>query len=149
MRTNHRIASALVLALALIVPAGAMAGGLDGFLGELDIRASADLGAFKADLSLTFGTSESKVDGLFELMTKPGDVYMVLRLGEVAKQPLEQVVEAHQKNKGQGWGVIAKNLGIKPGSSEFHALKENRLSAHSGDESNKSSKKQGKGNGKG
>jgi hypothetical protein len=25
--------------------------------------------------------------------------------------------------KGQGWGVIAKSLGIKPGSPEFHALK--------------------------
>ena len=25
--------------------------------------------------------------------------------------------------KGQGWGAIAKDLGIKPGSAEFHALK--------------------------
>ena len=146
MKTTHRIVTMLVFALALIVPASSMAGGLDSFLSELDIKASVDLGAFKADLSITFGASESKVDGLFELMTKPGDVYMVLRLGEVAHQPLDLVVEEHRKHKGQGWGVIAKNLGIKPGSAEFHALKENRLSSQSG---NQSAAKPGKGKGKG
>ena len=141
MKSTRRTVTALIFGLALIVPAS-MAGGLESFLQELDVKASADLGAFKADLSITFGVSQPKVDGLFELMTKPGDVYMILRIGEVAKQPVEQVVAEHEKNKGQGWGVIAKNLGIKPGSSEFHALKENRLSSHSG---GKSSAKPGKG----
>jgi hypothetical protein len=119
-----------------------MAGGLESLLKEIDVTASADLGAFKADLSVTFGVSGPKVDGLFELMTSPADVYMTLRIGEVANQPVEQVVAEHKKSKGQGWGVIAKNLGIEPGSEEFHALKENRLSSHSG---GKSSGKQSKG----
>ena len=29
----------------------------------------------------------------------------------------------YKSDKGKGWGVLAKSLGIKPGSQEFHALK--------------------------
>ncbi len=127
MRSLRIAARALIFASAMIVPAAATAGGLDGFLDSLEVRASADLGSFKADLSLTFGVSEGKVDGLFEVMSKPSDVYMCLRIGEVANQPIDRVIEEHKRHKGQGWGVIAKNLGIKPGSAEFHALKSERL----------------------
>ena len=144
MKNRRRTVTALAFAFALMIPASTMAGGLEGFLKELDVTASADLGAFKADLSITFGVSKPKIDGLFELMTNPGDVYMTLRIGEVSRQPIEQVVAEHKKNKGQGWGVIAKNLGIKPGSEEFHALKEGRLSSHS---SGKSHGKTSKGKG--
>lgn len=132
MTRTPRTTTVLALALALTLPATVMAGGLDAFIKELDVKASADLGAFKADLSITFGVPEQKVNGLFELMTDPGDVYMTLRIGEVANQPIERVVAEHEKSKGQGWGVIAKNLGIKPGSAEFHALKEGRLASHGG-----------------
>ena len=59
--------------------------------------------------------------------------------------PPEHVVDQYRKNKGQGWGVIAKSLGIKPGSAEFHALKEGRLSAQT---RGNSSVKPGKSNGK-
>ena len=31
----------------------------------------------------------------------------------------------YEQDRGQGWGVIAKRMGIKPGSAEFHALKGN------------------------
>jgi hypothetical protein len=52
--------------------------------------------------------------------------------GGVAKQPIDRVVEEHRKHKGRGRGVIAKNLGIKPGSDEFHALKAGQLSSNNG-----------------
>ena len=145
MRSTRQVVAAVLFACVLIVPASTTAGGLQSFLGEIDVTASADLGAFKVDLSVTFGVSEPKIDGLFELMASPADVYMTLRIGEVANQPVEQVVAEHKKSKGQGWGVIAKNLGIKPGSNEFHALTEGRLSSHSG---GGSSGKQDKGKGK-
>jgi len=122
----------LLVASVLCVPATAMAAGLDSFLSEVDVRASADLGSFKADLSVTFGISDGKVDGLFSVFSKPSDVYMCLRVGEVAKQPVDRVVEEYKRNKGQGWGVIAKNLGIQPGSPEFHALKDGRLPSSGG-----------------
>lgn len=131
MKGSPIITRLLVVAAVLIISPAASAGGLDSFLGEVELRASADLGSFKADLSLTFGVSEREVSGLFSIMSKPSDVYMCLRVGEVAHQPVDRVVAEYRRSKGQGWGVIAKNLGIKPGSEEFHALKAGRLSGGS------------------
>ncbi len=145
MKSIRKVITALTFACALIVPVPAAAGGLDSFLGEIDITARADLGAFKADLRLSFGVSDSEIGGLFEVMSAPSDVYMCLRIGELAHQPLDKIVAAHKKHKGQGWGVIAKSLGIKPGSDEFHALKAGRLSSHSGGGSSAKKKHQGKG----
>jgi len=128
---DSRIVARLLLAVsALIVPAAAMATGLDSFLHDIEIRAGADMGSFKADLSVTFGVSGKQVDGLFQVMSRPSDVYMCLRIGELADQPVDRVVADYQRHKGQGWGVIAQNLGIKPGSEEFHALKAGRLPQH-------------------
>ena len=143
MNSSRKVIPACALACALLVSAPASAGGLDSFLAEIDVTASADLGAFKADLSLSFNVSDREVDGLFRVMSDPSDVYMCLRIGELADQPLEKVVAEHREHKGQGWGVIAKNLGIKPGSAEFHALKSGRLSSHSG--GGKSHKGKGRG----
>jgi hypothetical protein len=135
MKSIRQVITALAFACAVTVTAPATAGGLDSFLGELDVKAEADLGAFKVDLRISFGVSDEEIGGLFEIMSAPSDVYMCLRIGELADQPIDKVVEEHKKHKGQGWGVIAKNLGIKPGSTEFHALKAGRLSSHSGSES--------------
>ena len=141
MKNPRTIIPVLVLACALLFPGTATASGLESFLDEIEIRASKDMGSFRADLKLTFHVSDGTLDGLFEVMSNPSDVYMCLRIGEVAKQPIDRVVEEHQKHKGQGWGVIAKNLGIKPGSEEFHALKAGRLSSDgSGGSSGKKNK---------
>jgi hypothetical protein len=48
---------------------------------------------------------------------------MILRLGEMSNRPSEYVIEKYKSGKGKGWGALAKSLGIKPGSIEFHALK--------------------------
>ena len=111
-----------------------------------DVHASVDLGSFKADLSMTFDLSDDKVDAMFKVMSKPADVYMCLRVGEVTHQPIDRVVAEYKAHRGQGWGAIAKNLGIKPGSAEFHALKANRLPSG---ERRAAAAKPGKGNGKG
>ena len=55
---------------------------------------------------------------------EPADVYMVVEIAGIQKITVEKVVESYKKNKGKGWGVIAKELGIKPGSKEFKELKE-------------------------
>jgi hypothetical protein len=147
MRNSIYVARVLVLALILIAPSAASAAALEDFLDEVDIRASKDFGEFKADLSLTFNVSEGKINGMFEVMSKASDVYMCLRVGEVAHQPIDRVINVYQRYRGQGWGVIAKNLGIKPGSDEFHALKSGRLPNHqaSASSSQKKSNKGGKG----
>ena len=59
------------------------------------------------------------------LSTMPaGDVYMSAQVAQTINKPVEDVQKSYQKNKGKGWGVIAKELGIKPGSKEFHAMKD-------------------------
>ena len=37
---------------------------------------------------------------------------------------VELVLADYNKHRAKGWGAIARDLGIKPGSKEFHALKE-------------------------
>ncbi len=58
---------------------------------------------------------------------------MCFRVGQIASQPVEVVTKEYETNKGKGWGVIAKNLGIKPGSKEFHALKKDDFDGHDSD----------------
>ena len=53
-----------------------------------------------------------------------GDVYYACTLAQAAGRPCRDVADQYQQNPGQGWGVIAQRLGIKPGSAEFHRLKQ-------------------------
>jgi hypothetical protein len=78
---------------------------------------------------------------------------MCFQLGQWTKQPTEQIVNTYKANQGKGWGVLAKQMGIKPGSAEFHALKRGDLvfnghpiSDHEG--ANGKSKGKGKGHNK-
>jgi hypothetical protein len=48
----------------------------------------------------------------------------LLRLGEISERPIDLVIEKYRRNNGKGWGEVAKSLGIKPGSRQFHALKQ-------------------------
>jgi hypothetical protein len=54
----------------------------------------------------------------------PADVYMAAKVRILAHRSWDEVLREYKENKGKGWGVIAKNLGIKPGSREFHKLKD-------------------------
>ena len=53
----------------------------------------------------------------------PGDVYYACALASILGRPCRYVVDYYEANRGQGWGVVAQRLGIKPGSPEFHRLK--------------------------
>lgn len=53
----------------------------------------------------------------------PADVYMIGELAQTSGLPFATVANRFDANRGRGWGVIAKDLGIKPGSAQFHALK--------------------------
>ena len=53
----------------------------------------------------------------------PGDIYYACALAQVVGQPCRNVVDEWDRDHGQGWGVIAQRMGIKPGSAEFHRLK--------------------------
>ena len=135
-----------ILILFVFLPSFVLgASDLDGFIRNLNVEAKADLGAFKMRLSSQFGVPVPKVEAIIASVATPGDAYMCFRVGQVASQPVDVVAKEYQAHKGQGWGVIAKNLGIKPGSKEFHDLKKGNLG---GDDAS-ASKGKGKGKGKG
>lgn len=92
-------------------------------LNSMNVNAKLDLGKFKADLSLNYGLPATKIDNLFTLNMEPAEVFLALEIGHIINKPVDDVVTVYKANKGKGWGAIAKEMGIKPGSAEFHALK--------------------------
>ncbi|MEW6719366.1 MAG: hypothetical protein AB1346_02830 [Thermodesulfobacteriota bacterium] len=119
-----KIGLALALAAIVLFPAAGICGGdLDAFLSDLNVEARADLVAFKVRVGATFGIPHAQVEAVFGEVRTPADAYMVLKVGQVARQPQDIVIREYKANRGKGWGAIAKNLGIKPGSAEFHELK--------------------------
>jgi hypothetical protein len=123
-------------------------GGLDGFMSDLNVQARADMGGFSARLSAQFGIPEVQVRTVIGSVREPADAFLCLQLGDWAHRPVEQVIGVYKTNQGKGWGVIAKSLGIKPGSPEFHALKRGDL-VFSGEPTGNRYGGHGKGSGKG
>jgi len=100
----------------------AVAGDFD-WMRDFSAQASLDPSGFRARLATRFQIGDAKISAVLGNMPDPAHAYMALRLGEMSGRPVETVMEEYNKNKGKGWGVMAKNLGIKPGSADFHALK--------------------------
>ena len=92
---------------------------------DFNIKAEGDPSGFRARLRARFQIGNAEVEAVLGDVEKPADAYMVFRLGEMSGQSPDDVVEKYKAGKGKGWGALAKSLGIKPGSSEFHALKRN------------------------
>lgn len=112
-----------LLLLTLFCSQALASGGLDGFLSNLNVQARADQNGFSSRISAQFSIPLPKVQAVLEVVQTPADAFMVFQLGQMTSRPPETVLRSYQAHKGQGWGVIAKNLGIKPGSKQFHALK--------------------------
>lgn len=114
---------------------------LNATLLQIDGDAKVNFTGFKNDISITYNVSEKKITSWsVEFGMKGGDIYMVVEISRITKKGVDDVVRVYQNNKSKGWGAIAKELGIKPGSPEFHALKNG---------ANAKASKAGKGNGKG
>ena len=120
-----KLGKAFILAIAgmLVLPLVASAEDLDDFVKNLSLEARADSSGFKYRLRSEFEVSGAKVDMVLSNVSDPADAYMVLRVGEVTGKTPKAVLDVYNANRGKGWGVIAKKLGIKPGSAEFRALK--------------------------
>jgi hypothetical protein len=106
----------------LCISSVALAGDFD-WIEDLNIQAQADPSGFRARLGARFKIGDVEVNTVLSNVECPGDAYMVLRLGEMSRHPADYVLREYRSGKGKGWGALAKNLGIKPGSAEFHALK--------------------------
>lgn len=97
---------------------------LDVVLSNLNVEAGAHVDAFVSELSISYTIPKVQIEDLAYTMRMPfGDVFVSVWLASSMKKPLSVVVKEYEMNKDKGWGVMAKNLGIKPGSDAFHALK--------------------------
>jgi len=123
-----RIAFILSLAASLAGMTPLAHAGLNDFLESVNIQAKADKNGFTTKLSAQFGIPESNVKLIVGAVSDPADAFMVLQLGQMAHKDPDDVLRLYQRGKGKGWGKLAQELGIKPGSPEFHALKNGNLS---------------------
>jgi hypothetical protein len=98
---------------------------LDGDLQYLNKAAQKNLKGFCNDLSYHYDAEVGVVDRLINKAgMAPADVYMAAKVRILSHRSWDEVLREYKENKGKGWGVIAKNLGIKTGSREFHELKD-------------------------
>ena len=101
---------------------------------------------FRAQLGAHFGLSNADLEVIFRTVDGAAEAAVVLWLGERTGKGLDTVLATYRTRKSQGWGAMAKNLGIKPGSAEFHALKQGDLGWYP---ATGAAAAKGKGNGKG
>jgi hypothetical protein len=98
---------------------------LDGDLQYLNEAAQKNLKGFCNDLSYHYDAEAGVVERLINIAgMAPADVYMAAKVRILSHRSWDEVLREYKENNGKGWGVIAKNLGIKPGSREFHELKD-------------------------
>ncbi len=112
-----------VVSMALLLFSSAAVAGDFDWIRDFNIKAEADPSGFRASLATRFKIGDAQIEIVLNNVEKPTDAYIVLRLGEMSQQPTENVIKKYKSGKGKGWGALAKSLGIKPGSKEFHALK--------------------------
>jgi len=97
---------------------------LNKFALSIHKKAAADIEDFHENLMRMDGHSKPKINELLAAGIPPWDVFMMAHIAILSGKPLSAVHDEYKRSKGQGWGVIAKEMGIKPGSTVFHNLKE-------------------------
>lgn len=128
---------ALLLALALAVPGAGSAqdraagfdprtgdAWVDTWLADINRYGGAYRDPFVDEMVRYHGAPR---DLVLELLRRPGwspgDVYFACRLAATVGRPCRYVADQYERDRGEGWGAVARRLGIQPGSAEFHRLK--------------------------
>ncbi len=97
---------------------------VDTRLGEIDQYGRQYREPFINELNSHYGAPRPLVVELLEQRRwAPADVYYACAIAHALGRPCVDVVREYERAPGQGWGAVAKRMGIKPGSAAFHALK--------------------------
>lgn len=100
---------------------------IDAQLGDVNVFARGNLDGYVDEVVVSTGAPASYVRELvIERDWAPGDVFYACLIARELGRPCTVVADAYEREmrgRGRGWGVIAQELGIRPGSPEFHALK--------------------------
>jgi hypothetical protein len=93
-------------------------------LNKINTEAQQSLPDYYMSMESSFGVRPYVIDRLlYHHFLSPADAYFVIRVSIITGRPVEEVVTGYKSYKHKGWGEYAKHLGIKPGSKEFHELK--------------------------
>ena len=120
------IVAASIFCLVAGFSAGAHAS-LDNFLTSVNVQARANIDNFAIRLGAQFGVPVPQVQAIIHSVDSPADAFMALQIGQMTGRHPDAVLQTYSREKENGWGAIAKSMGIKPGSAEFHALKRGDL----------------------
>jgi hypothetical protein len=101
-----------------------------GWTRDFNKQAKADWPEFRARMATRFDLSDLHVIALRNIFDSPADAYIMLRFGEMqgvlkklSKEEGIEAVKKYRSNKGKGWEVLAKSLGVELESKEFLVLK--------------------------
>jgi hypothetical protein len=111
----------------VLLGAGLAHADLNDYIRSVNVSAEGNIGGYRTQLGVHYGASGPTLDLAFRSVDSPAEVAVLLWLGQRSSKPMETVVAVYKKQKGQGWGALAQSLGIKPGSADFHALKQGNL----------------------
>ena len=96
----------------------------DRYLREMNQEGKADPEGFVRMLSQKHGIPEEEIlQAREQHRLEPADMYMASFLAQKTRRSVQDVAAQYKGNQGQGWGVMAQNMGIKPGSAEFKQMK--------------------------
>lgn len=135
MKHGNRYVSALLLSLGLMFAASSVQAQVVGYnfrsgdlwvdtrLGEINDYGSRYREPFIGEMTGYYGAPRPLIVDLFDRRWSAGDIYYACSIAHVLGIPCVNVVREYDRNPGQGWGAIAKRMGIKPGSAQFHRLK--------------------------
>jgi hypothetical protein len=137
MSKENEMKTMLMTLLALVVLVGLAHGmgakpadrtgdrSFDATLEKIGIEAKADTEGYLSRLGKRHGIAESEIrQAMAEHRLSAPDIYMATALAKATERPLLTIAAQYQESPGRSWGALAKDLGIKPGSQEFHALKQ-------------------------
>ena len=134
-----------LIVISLLLTATAAIAGDFAWVGDFNDRTHGDPSDFRERLEARFRIGPVQIGAVIDNADTPADAYVMLRLCEMSRRPVEEVIDGYRQEKGKGWGVLARQLGIKPGSPAFNALKQGQdlYDGHGG-----SGKSKGKGKGR-
>jgi len=99
---------------------------LDSLLTRITLQERSDPEGFIVHLGRSQRVPEEEIrQAKIRFGLNAGDTYMATVLSRIFKTSVGNVAEEYVKNQGRGWGVMALNRGIKPGSLEFKEMKAN------------------------
>ena len=100
---------------------------IDQHLQEVNTYGKVEYDFFKKELSLKFGITVREIDKyVYTEKINPGDLYYACAISSTTGKKVGDIISLYKNKK--GWGAVAQEMGIKPGSKEFQKLKSKSIS---------------------